>query len=101
MPRFGTTAQQVENILTQYDELRYRLLPYIYSAAWGVTRNGETLMRSLPLEFSSDAGARSISDQFMFGPALLINPITTEGAKQRTLYLPAAATGLTSGRANA
>ena len=80
---------QVENILTQYDELRYRLLPYIYSAAWGVTSNGDTLMRALPLEFSSDAGARGISDQFMFGPSLLINPVTTKGATQRTLYLPA------------
>ena len=79
---------QVEGILTQYDELRYRLLPYIYSAAWGVT-NGETLMRSLPLEFSSDPRARGVSDQFMFGPALLINPVTTEGATQRELYLPA------------
>jgi alpha-D-xyloside xylohydrolase len=80
---------QVESILTQYDELRYRLLPYIYSAAWGVTSNGDTLMRALPLEFSSDAGARKISDQFMFGPSLLINPVTTKGATQRTLYLPA------------
>jgi alpha-D-xyloside xylohydrolase len=80
---------QVDQILTQYDQLRYRLLPYIYSAAWGVTKNGETLMRALPLEFSSDAGARAISDQFLFGPALLINPVITEGAKQRTLYLPA------------
>lgn len=80
---------QVEHILTQYDELRYRLLPYIYSAAWGVTNRGETLMRSLPLEFSSDPEAQKISDQFLFGPALLINPITTEGATQRTVYLPA------------
>jgi len=80
---------QVESILTQYDELRYRLLPYIYSAAWGVTSNGDTLMRALPLEFSSDAGARGISDQFMFGRSLLINPVTTKGATQRTLYLPA------------
>ncbi|HKM83780.1 MAG TPA: TIM-barrel domain-containing protein [Candidatus Acidoferrum sp.] len=80
---------QVEHILTQYDELRYRLLPYIYSAAWGVTKNGETLMRALPLEFFSDPGARRVSDQFLFGPALLISPVTTEGATQRTLYLPA------------
>src|SRR5579864_303775 len=80
---------QVEHILTQYDALRYRLLPYIYSAAWGVTRNGETLMRALPLEFSSDAGAREVRDQFMFGPALLINPVTTGGARQRSVYLPA------------
>ncbi len=80
---------QVEHVLTQYDELRYRLLPYIYSAAWGVTTKGETLMRALPLEFSSDAGAREVRDQFMFGSALLINPVTTEGATQRKLYLPA------------
>lgn len=80
---------QVEQILTQYDQLRYRLLPYIYSAAWGVTKNGETLMRALPLEFSSDPGVRAVSDQFLFGPALLISPVTTEGAKERSLYLPA------------
>jgi alpha-D-xyloside xylohydrolase len=80
---------QTENILTQYDELRYRLMPYIYSAAWGVTNNGETLMRALPLEFTFDAGARGVADQFMFGPSLLINPVTSEGATQRTLYLPA------------
>ncbi len=80
---------QVGDILTQYDELRYRLLPYIYSDAWGVTNRGETLMRALPLEFSSDTGVRGISDQFMFGSALLVNPVTTEGAKQRTVYLPA------------
>jgi alpha-glucosidase (family GH31 glycosyl hydrolase) len=77
------------DIATQYDELRYHLLPYIYSAAWSVTSKGETLMRALPLEFSSDPGSRAISDQFMFGPALLINPVTTEGAKQRRVYLPA------------
>jgi alpha-D-xyloside xylohydrolase len=82
-------GNEVERVLTQYDELRYRLLPYIYSAAWGVTNRGETLMRALPLEFSSDPGARGVSDQFVFGPALLINPVTSEGMTQRELYLPA------------
>ena len=86
---FWNYGPQVEQIFRQYDELRYRLLPYIYSAAWGVTKNGETLMRALPLEFSSDPQTRGVSDQFMFGPALLINPVTAEGATQRTLYLPA------------
>ena len=81
-PQFLETA-------TQYDELRYHLLPYIYSAAWGVTDKGETLMRALPLEFSSDPGGRAVADQFMFGSALLINPVTVEGARQRTVYLPA------------
>jgi alpha-D-xyloside xylohydrolase len=80
---------QVLDITTQYDELRYHLLPYIYSAAWGVTHNGETLMRALPLEFPSDPGARAVSDQFMFGAALLINPVVKEDAKQRRVYLPA------------
>jgi alpha-D-xyloside xylohydrolase len=80
---------ETERILTQYDELRYRLLPYIYSAAWGVTNKGETLMRALPLEFSSDSRNHEIFDQFMFGSSLLINPVTSEGAKQRELYLPA------------
>ena len=80
---------QFLDIATQFDELRYHLLPYIYSSAWGVTSKGETLMRALPLEFSSDPGSRAVSDQFMFGTALLINPVTVEGAKQRTLYLPA------------
>jgi len=80
---------EVLRTLTQYDELRYRLLPYIYSTAWGVTQNGETLMRSLPLEFTSDPEARKVWDQFMFGPSLLINPVANEGARTRTLYLPA------------
>jgi alpha-D-xyloside xylohydrolase len=81
-------GSQVEAILRRYDELRYRLLPYIYSAAWSVTKDGETLMRALPLEFTSDPAARRVSDQFLFGPALLVSPITTEGARKRALYLP-------------
>ena len=81
---------QVESILTQFDELRYRLIPYIYSAAWGVTSRGETLMRAIPLEFTSDPGGREIQDEFLFGPALLINPIAQKGATQRSVYLPAA-----------
>jgi alpha-D-xyloside xylohydrolase len=80
---------EAEKILTRYDQLRYRLLPYIYSAAWGVTKKGETLMRALPLEFSSDKAAQTVADQFMFGPSLLINPVTEQGATQRTVYLPA------------
>ncbi len=79
---------KVLDITTKYDELRYHLLPYIYSSAWGVTNHGETMMRALPLEFSSDPGARAVSDQFLFGPSLLISPITTEGATRRNVYLP-------------
>jgi alpha-D-xyloside xylohydrolase len=82
-------GRRVLDIATQFDELRYHLLPYIYSSAWGVTHDGETLMRALPLEFPSDPRAEAVADQFLFGPTLLINPITTAGATQRSLYLPA------------
>jgi len=80
---------KVLEIATQFDELRYHLLPYIYSSAWEVTSTGQSLMRALPLEFSSDPKLRTISDQFIFGASLLINPVATEGATNRDLYLPA------------
>ena len=91
---------QVERVLTQYDALRYHLLPYIYSAAWGVTKNGETLMRALPLEFSSDPKAREVQDQFMFGPALLINPVTTKERPSGRSISPLAPVGSIFGREN-
>ena len=43
----------MEKVLRQYDELRYRLLPYIYSAAWGVTDRSEIVMRALPFCLSA------------------------------------------------
>jgi alpha-D-xyloside xylohydrolase len=85
MWKFGP---KVEQILHEYDTLRYRLMPYIYSAAWHVTSQGETMMRSLPLEYPGDAKVREIGDEFLFGPSLLINPVTEPGATMRTVYLP-------------
>jgi len=82
---------EVEQDLRQYDTLRYRLLPYIYSQAWDVTHQGETIMRALPLEFPNEPRVREISDQFMFGPSLLINPVVDKGARERELWLPSAA----------
>ena len=58
---------EVQKILTQYDELRYRLLPYIYSAAWGVTSRGEILMKALPFVYPNDDSLKTIGDQFLFG----------------------------------
>ena len=80
---------EVERILTQYDQLRYRLLPYIYSSAWGVTNRGEILMKALPFVFPNDLSVRDIGDQFLFGDALLVNPVTQPDARMRTLVLPA------------
>jgi alpha-D-xyloside xylohydrolase len=74
--------------LLNYDNLRYRLLPYIYSLAWKVTNEGYTIMRSLAFDFRNDPAINSIPDQYMFGPAFLVNPVTESGKKSRGVYLP-------------
>ncbi len=71
------------------DNLRYRLMPYIYSLAWMVTNQGYTIMRPLVFDFQNDTKVYGITDQFMFGPALLVNPVTATGATSRSVYLPA------------
>jgi alpha-D-xyloside xylohydrolase len=63
-------------VLEQYDNLRYRLLPYIYSLGWQVTHNGYSIMRGLPMDFTTDRKTYSINDQFMFGPAFMVSPVT-------------------------
>lgn len=84
--RFDSEAQR---ILIEFDELRYRLLPYIYSVSWMVTNQGYTMMRPLVMDFPNDGLVLNIKDQFMFGPALLVNPVVDPGAEARNVYLPA------------
>jgi len=80
----------IEKVLRHYDELRYRLLPYIYSSAWGVTNRGEAVTRALPFVYPRDSSLRQVSDQFLFGDSLLVNPITEPHATTRSVVLPAA-----------
>ncbi|MGI4803405.1 MAG: TIM-barrel domain-containing protein, partial [Janthinobacterium lividum] len=84
-------------ILLKYDKLRYRLLPYIYSLAGRVTNENYTIMRNLNFDFRNDPQVRNIPDQYMFGPAFLVNPVTeqlytgknsTSGKSTRSVYLP-------------
>jgi alpha-D-xyloside xylohydrolase len=75
--------------LIAYDQLRYRMLPYNYSVAWKITHDHYTPMRALVMDFPKDAKVLTIADQYMFGPALLVNPVTTPQAKSRPVYLPA------------
>jgi alpha-D-xyloside xylohydrolase len=75
-------------ILLAYDNLRYRLLPYIYSLAWKVTSESYTPMRPLIMDFPDDVKAQNVGDQFMYGPAFLVNPVTEQGATQRQVYFP-------------
>ena len=79
---------EAESILTKFDRLRYELLPYIYSVAWMTTSQSYTPMRPLVMDFRGDVRAQNIGDQFLFGPAILVNPVTEPGATTRHLYLP-------------
>jgi alpha-D-xyloside xylohydrolase len=64
-------------------------MPYIYSLTGMVTQDDYTIMRALVMDFGYDKKVYNIGDQFMFGPALLINPVTEYKARTRQVYLPA------------
>ena len=89
------SAQGKANMLV-VDQLRYRLMPYIYSLAWQVTSAGYTMMRPLVFDFQNDAKVYGITDQYMFGPAFLVNPVTTMGATSRSVYICHPRPGTTS-----
>lgn len=90
---------KTRNILLHFDNLRYRLLPYIYSLSAKVTNDNYTIMRSLAFDFRNDAEVYNIQDQYMFGPAFLVSPVTdqlysgdnTDREKIRRVYLPKSA----------
>jgi len=79
---------KVEPILIEYDKLRYRLMPYIYSLAWRVTSDDYTIQRPLVMDWRTDPRVRDIGDEFMFGPSILVSPILQADASRRTVYLP-------------
>ncbi len=72
-----------------YDKLRYRLMPYIYSLAQQTYHNNYTIMRGLPMDFEQDTAVDNIADQYMFGPAFMVNPVTDYQSRSRSVYLPA------------
>lgn len=74
--------------MLRYDRLRYRLMPYIYSLAGMVTQKDYTIMRALVMDFGNDPRVLDINDQYMFGPAFLICPVTEYRARSRPVYLP-------------
>lgn len=85
------TYENVEPILITWDKLRYRLMPYIYSLAWKVSSEDYTMQRPLVMDWRSDPNTWNIGDQFMFGPAFLVNPVLKANAASRTVYLPGSA----------
>lgn len=85
----GSPAYNAE---LKFDKLRYALFPYIYSMAGWTTERDYTMFRPLVMDFADDRTARELTDEFMFGPALLVAPITQYKQRERSVYLPPAAT---------
>ena len=72
---FGTPESRTYKTLLKFTNLRYRLMPYIYSLAWKVTNENYTIMRALPFDFMNDSATFNINNQYMFGPSIMVNPV--------------------------
>lgn len=79
---------EVEPICRKYLELRYRMLPYIYTAARECCETGRPMMRAMWLHYPGDAQAVARGDQYMWGRDVLVAPVVEKGATTRRVYLP-------------
>lgn len=84
----GDTKHRAYETQLAFDRLRYRMLPYSYSLAGAVTHRDATPMRPLVMDFREDPEVHGIGDQFLFGPSLLVSPVTAPGVTVRSVYLP-------------
>ena len=89
MYNLGDETSAIYQSELKFDRLRYALFPYLYSLAGAVTQDGGTIMRALVMDFPADPAARDLADEYMFGPAFLVAPVTTYQARHRPVYLPA------------
>ncbi|MDN5288504.1 MAG: xylosidase [Mucilaginibacter sp.] len=100
--QFGAKGYWAYDAIEKYINLRYRLLPYNYSNAWSITANGSTMMRALVMDFPEDKKALDINNEYMFGKAFLVCPVTDsmytskvssktdfDHIKTQQVYLPA------------
>ena len=82
-------GKEAQAILQKYLRLRYQLLPYTYSLAYGSYQTGAPFMRALFMDFPNDPRVADVPDEYMFGSAFLVAPVTEQGATHRSVYLPA------------
>jgi len=97
---YGQPGDMFYDALLRANQLRYQLMPYIYSISGSVWRNDETMMRMLAFDFKYDNRAINITDQFLFGTSLMVCPVTNpmyfesgsvaikDSPKTRSVYLP-------------
>jgi alpha-D-xyloside xylohydrolase len=85
---YGAAA---EPVLAKFLKLRYSLIPYIYSLGHTTYKTGAPFMRALFMDFPNDPKVADMGDEYMFGPAFLVAPVTDQGVTSRKVYLPVGA----------
>ena len=83
-------GEKVEANMRNMMNVRYRLIPYIYSQGWQVSKNGSTLMRPMVMDFGMDVKAVQQAYQYMFGKSFLVAPVTAANVTTWDVYLPKA-----------
>ncbi|MFR9578056.1 MAG: TIM-barrel domain-containing protein [Rikenellaceae bacterium] len=83
--RYGV---EFEALARKYIDLRYALLPYIYSEAWRVTDSSNLLMSPLAYSYPEDKLTWNIDDQYLFGESIMVCPVVDYKARTRSVYLP-------------
>lgn len=81
-------GEDVEAISRKYLELRYRLLPTIYTAAWQAAQTGRPIARALAFDYPADEQTHNLDSEYLFGDAFLVAPVLSEGGTGREVYLP-------------
>ena len=80
--------EAMRDSMVWYLKLRYRLMPYIYTIASGTHYDSGTMMRGLAMDFPHDERIKDVKDQYMFGPAFMVAPVTVYGARERRVTMP-------------
>ncbi len=81
-------GETIEDLVRAAVQLRYRLMPYLYTAFVAASETGEPVQRPMVFDFQYDATVRDLDDQYLFGPDLLVAPVTAAATTSRQVYLP-------------
>jgi alpha-glucosidase len=83
-----TFDENVTNITRKFVELRYKLLPYLYTSFWQYAEEGTPMLKSLVVYDQEDQQTHYRNDEFIFGDKILVCPILEPNAKGRRMYIP-------------
>ena len=82
-------GETITGLVREAIALRYRLMPYVYAAFLAASETGEPVQRPLVFDHQDDPAVRDLDDEYLFGPDLLVAPVTAAGTTARHVYLPA------------